>query len=70
MRLRMVWADGIARMPRRAAIDGGGAIGRVLRHMGGNVEIPQVGDEGLCVVAFVGAQRQASRVLANAGQSS
>src|SRR4030081_1154814 len=53
-------ADSIARMPRRAAIDGGGAVGRVLRHMGGNVESPQIGDEVLCVVTFVGAQGQAS----------
>src|SRR5205823_1348301 len=37
------------------------APGRVLRHMGGDVEVAQIGDEGLCVIAFVGAQRQASR---------
>ena len=53
-------ADSIARMPCRAAIDGGGAVGGVLRHMRSNVQFPQIGDEVLCVVSFVGAQRQAS----------
>src|SRR4051812_27336757 len=53
-------ANSIARMPRGAAIDGGGAVGRVLRHMRSNVQFPQIGDEVLCVVTFVGAQGQAS----------
>lgn len=49
-------ADSIARMPRGAAIAGGGAVGRVLRHMRSNVQFPQIGDEVLCVVTFVGAR--------------
>src|SRR4051812_37727573 len=51
--------DRVARMPRGATVNGGGAAIVVLRDVRGRVEDPHVGDEAASVEQLIGTDRDA-----------
>src|SRR5262245_54971252 len=58
--LALPLAERIARMPRRAGVDGGGSAVGVLRYMRCHAHRAAVGDECGRIVGLVGTEREAS----------